>query len=193
MQTHIFTPNKKYTLMCGDIKVFTIDDSGEFNLYNDDLIPFQLKYRLNLDSKNSVANWFYFGDYLADRALPFDRANYREFMRVLKITPKPTREFRLKVSETCLGLSVSDNYWILPGSLSLSWQDVNVRCTYLNSTLEQVAFYGAKITLDGKPYSPELTAQGVYPKCWHRENGQPLRLYKRSHEGCNEAEVGNCA
>lgn len=82
------------------------------------------------------------------------------------------------------GLSLNDTLWFRPEGCALSWADVNLYENPFDEAIARFALTG-KAQAEGlnAAASPELTTNGMLPKCWHRcDDG--IYLMKGGTSGC---------
>lgn len=84
-------------------------------------------------------------------------------------------------------LSLNDSLWVKDVSSDLSWSEVNYYNNKFSDVAEKTAFDVGLMGLQFSPTSPEVTAEGTFPKCWRRVNGD-IYLYKTGLTGA--ANVG---
>ena len=81
------------------------------------------------------------------------------------------------------GLSLNDCYWIVEDGFEGSFARYNLYENRFSNVLALIAFTGCgssvRASLDS---SPEVTTNGMLPKCWRRESGV-IRLYKGGTSG----------
>ncbi len=174
-------------------------DEGEFLIHNPQMLPFPLRDNL-IDSRENesyrsfVKNYTSLMNFFHNRCLSIQRKNAKQLLNALHIPQKDDDDSVTKIMILCKALSVTDDYW-LSNNKDEQWDNVNLKNNPLHETIAQIALTGVKtLTITGLIRTPEYTAQGLYAKCWKRENGE-LYLYKSSttygHESEIEAEVSN--
>lgn len=83
------------------------------------------------------------------------------------------------------GLSLNDCYWVTEDGFDGNFAKNNLYDNRFSRVLGQIAFTGyGSSNISGLTSSPELTTNGMLPKCWRRENGV-IRLYKGGTEGAS--------
>jgi len=118
-------------------------------------------------------------DWLNSRFIPKNRAFVDKILAAM-----PGEDHHLvNLLNVTLGLSLTDDYWILPEShYDLLWEDHNLYENEFSDTLALVAFTGYDAKVKGIASSPEFTTNGMLPKCWRRI-GNKVYLYKGGTEG----------
>ncbi|WP_127581227.1 XRE family transcriptional regulator [Paenibacillus koleovorans] len=136
------------------------------------LLPYGLKVQ---DSE--LLSW------LHSRFIPKNRVFVENLLSALPDLDPPL----VNLLNTTLGLSLVDDYWILPESRTdLSWANHNLYENEFSETLALVAFTGYQEKVRGIVSSPEFTTNGMLPKCWRRIDGG-IYLYKGGTEGAANA------
>lgn len=99
------------------------------------------------------------------RAIPASRAGLRHLLEELRIAAPQ------KLLEKCLGLSLSDAYWIRPENKNLRWAQVNFHENPFSEDVGNILFgggAGGQISL----MSPDNTSDGWLRKKWTIQNGK---------------------
>ncbi|MDO4416313.1 MAG: XRE family transcriptional regulator [Erysipelotrichaceae bacterium] len=88
----------------------------------------------------------------------------------------------LRVSK---GLSLNDCYWVTDQDFEGTFDQYNLYDNRFSRILGQIAFTGYGTEAGNRAASsPELTTNGMLPKCWRRENGI-IKLYKGGTSGAS--------
>ena len=117
----------------------------------------------NIDS-NGLSSWW------NDRSIPLSRSGIKEVIEKLNINNPQTLLIK------CLGLSLSDQYWIKPKDRDIKWEDVNF---FDNDFSEDVGklLFGKPITnKDMNLSSPDNTSVGNLKKRWKIINGKRMMI-----------------
>lgn len=171
----------KYTLMHKNIPVMeweidsvtcAIQKTGE--IYAPEHIPLgTLGY--NKEADRSLLNKWWLG-----RSIPMSRSGIREALELLELS------LPQELIEKCLGLSLSDQYWIRPEGHDISWGEVNF---FQNAFSEDVgnSLFGkqpesAKLDL----MSPDNTSDGCLRKKWKIIDGKRCLVKAGSGQGQQE-------
>ncbi len=87
------------------------------------------------------------------------------------------------IIQICKGLSLNDSYWIVEESFEGKFKDYNLFENKFSTTLALIAYtgYGSN-KISGFTSSPELTTNGMLPKCWRRIKGD-IYLFKGGTSG----------
>lgn len=151
---------REYQLMHRDVEVATvaIDELtgvilSVLDVANPAHLPVGVAIRWSAVDRAALNNWW------IGRSIPASRSGLRHFLDELGISA--THELVLK----CLGLSLSDHYWIRPAGEDLLWKDVNF---YENDFSEDVGniLFGGTVTGNVDLVSPDNTSDGWLKKKW---------------------------
>lgn len=151
----------QYKLMHKNIPVMDIEiDEATYGIvrlgeiYNYEHIPLGvLTYEKKVD--RALLNHWWTG-----RSIPLSRSGIREALEIMDI-PVPQ-----KLVEKCMGLSLSDQYWICPFEKEVKWSDVNF---FQNDFSEDVGNSLFGIRTDSMALdlmSPDNTSDGYLKKKW---------------------------
>lgn len=158
---------KKYYLMHKNIKVAALDldivtggivSIGE--IYAEGHIPVGIMVKKHQIDRKELNHWW------SGRAIPASRAGLKSALQRLEV---PDTQLLL---EKCLGLSLSDQYWICPADSDLLWEQVNF---FDNPFSEDVGniLMGAVTDSDNiSLMSPDNTSDGWLKKKWTIRNGK---------------------
>ncbi len=72
--------------------------------------------------------------------------------------------------EITKALSLNDTFWVKPISSNLTWDDVSLYGNDFDETIAKLAFEGGEYVSSFSPTSPEFSTDGMYAKCWIRED-----------------------
>lgn len=162
----------KYILMHRDITVaeLELDDatctiSSIGNVYNASHLPVGVPVRHNEIDRAALNEWW------SGRAIPASRDGIRDMLEQLQIMTTQ------RLLDKCLGLSLSDQYWICPQASPCEWKDVNF---FENDFSEDVgnALFGVELPEGGNIdlMSPDNTSDGWLKKKWTIVDGQRCLL-----------------
>lgn len=119
------------------------------------------------DSPSWLLNW------LRGRFIPSNRAFVENIIQTASFTTGDLIDLLCAT----LGLSLTDDYWVMPDIYELSWDKYNLYDNPFSETLALVAFTGHNAKVNGLISSPEYTTNGMLRKCWRRIDGK-VKLYK---------------
>lgn len=157
---------KEYILMHRNIEVvqLTLDQiTGTIvkvgTVFNDAHIPVGIGIRRGIVDRATLNEWW------IGRSIPVSRAGLKHLLEQLQISAPQ------KLLEKCLGLSLSDAYWIKPAESVLQWSDVNF---YENQFSEDVGniLFGGGIAGEISLMSPDNTSDGWLRKKWKIQDGK---------------------
>lgn len=162
---------KVYYLMLKDRELLRVD-GAEVTVINRVLLPLELRGKAKI-------NYAEFHNWISKRVLSMSRSNYKALVNNLGLEQGDS----FQVAMWCNALSLTDCYWIkYEDTPNLKWKDVNLYDNKFSEAIASIAFTGdSPVTITGTLATPELTNQGVYTKCWVRED-DGIYLYKASND-----------
>lgn len=91
----------------------------------------------------------------------------------------------MDIIAVCRGLSLNDSYWVVEDSFAGTFDQYNLYENRFSRILGMIAFtgYGSSVR-SSLISSPELTTNGMLPKCWRRIDGK-VKLYKGGTSGAS--------
>ena len=105
-------------------------------------------------------------EWWTDRSIPASRSGIREALETLEISSTKMLLVR------CLGLSLSDQYWIKPEGSELSWESINFFNNPFSDDIGDVLFGGNR-KADALDFSsPDNTSDGNLKKRWKIMDGR---------------------
>lgn len=157
----------KCTLMHKHMPVveLELDDATGFiqkvgTVYASEHLPVGIPIRKGITDRGAFNEWW------TDRSIPASRSGAREAMETLEITNTQILVVR------CLGLSLSDQYWIRPEGSNLTWDSINFFENDFSEDIGDVLF-GTKKKTDSLDFSsPDNTSDGNLKKRWKIINGK---------------------
>lgn len=164
----------EYTLMHKNISAAQIEIDEEtgsiskiIEIYHENHMPVGTVYTMHHETKAqrmALNHWW------TGRSIPASRSGIREALDELGIY-----DTTLLLTH-CLGLSLSDHYWIKPADCDLKWEDVNFFTNDFSDDMGDVLF-GAPKKQNGFDYSsPDNTSDGNLRKRWKIINGKRYLL-----------------
>ncbi len=116
-------------------------------------------------------------DWLCRRTSPMGRHFMRDLMASLGLNMRDP-EFHRKALEFSKGLSLNDVHWVVPDDFQGTWEDCNLYANEFSKSMAEISFSGRGLRSPGEvTTSPEMTTNGMLPKCWRRVKAGVL-LYK---------------
>ena len=93
----------------------------------------------------------------------------------------------MSIIAVCKGLSLNDSYWVVEDGFNGAFDQYNLYENRFSRILGLIAFtgYGSSVR-SSLVSSPELTTNGMLPKCWRRVDGI-VKLYKGGTSGASNA------
>lgn len=121
---------------------------------------------IGISVKNGVADRAALNTWWTDRSIPASRSGIREALEVLEIAN--TKLLLLR----CYGLSLSDQYWIKPDGIDLTWDDINFFHHPFSDDIGDVLFDAPKKANELNFSSPDNTSDGFLKKRWKIIDGK---------------------
>lgn len=151
----------KYTLMHKRLAVaqLQLDDASGFIQKIDSVsapehLPVGVAVRKGVADRAALNEWW------TNRSIPASRSGIREALERLDVAS--TRMLLVR----CCGLSLTDQYWILPESADFTWDQVNFFSNSFSDDMGNVLF-GAPKKAEGFDFSsPDNTTDGYLKKRW---------------------------
>lgn len=116
--------------------------------------------------KRGVADRAALNEWWTDRSIPASRFGVREALETLGVSGTKTLLAR------CYGLSLSDQYWILPDGTDLKWEKLNFFGNGFSGDVGDALFGLKKKTGPIDYVSPDSTADGFLIKRWKTIDGK---------------------
>lgn len=160
-----------YLIMHKDIPVVEIGldrDTGVIEtvkkIYNLDHVPVGIVVKKGMIDRASLNNWW------ISRAIPASRDGLKDALQEFGLSSSQ------ELLDKCLGLSLSDQYWIQPVGSPLTWEKVNFFENAFSDDAGNILLgkhsMGKKIDL----MSPDNTSDGWLRKKWKIVNGKRCLL-----------------
>ena len=119
--------------------------------------------------------------WLNRRTAPMGRHFIRDLMASLGLNMRDP-DFHRKALAFSKGLSLNDVHWVVPDGFGASWEECNLYSNAFSKSMAEIAFSGHGSRSPGEvTTSPEMTTNGMLPKCWRRIKDRVL-LYKSGSE-----------
>ena len=113
-------------------------------------------------------------EWLCRRTAPMGRHFMRDLMASLGLNMRDP-EFHRKALEFSKGLSLNDVHWVVPDDFHGTWEDCNLYANDFSKSMAEIAFTGHGLrSPEEATTSPEMTTNGMLPKCWRRVKGEIL-------------------
>lgn len=126
--------------------------------------------------------------WLTRRTAPMGRHFIRDLMASLGLNMRDP-DFHRKALAFSRGLSLNDVHWVVPDGFGASWEECNLYSNAFSKSMAEIAFSGHGSRSPGEvTTSPEMTTNGMLPKCWRRVKERVL-LYKGGSEVSLVADV----
>ena len=129
-------------------------------VYQPEHLPVGVSFKNGIVERGQLNEWW------TDRSIPASRSGVRNALENLNITNTKALLVR------CFGLSLSDQYWIKPQDLDLSWDKVNFFENAFSEDIGDVLFGQAKKKEGFDFSSPDNTSDGCLKKRWKIIDGK---------------------
>lgn len=129
-------------------------------VYQPEHLPVGVSFKNGIVERGQLNEWW------TDRSIPASRSGVRNALENLNITN--TRALLVR----CFGLSLSDQYWIKPQDLDISWDKVNFFENAFSEDIGDVLFGQAKKKEGFDFSSPDNTSDGCLKKRWKIIDGK---------------------
>ncbi len=161
----------QYTLMHKEVPVALLkldETSGSIShidtVYEPSHLPVGVGYKHGHADRAALNAWW------IDRSIPASRSGIRQALETLQV-----ESTKLLLSR-CMGLSLSDQYWIRPKDSTVSWRETNFFENPFSDDIGDVLL-GKAAKTDGFDFSsPDNTSDGCLKKRWKIINGQRCLL-----------------
>lgn len=162
---------KWYTLMHKNVPVAELEldtSSGAIasvgTLYDEARVPVGISVKKGSIDRGGLNAWW------RGRAIPASRYGIRTALQELRITGT---QFLL---EKCLGLSLSDQYWIRPAGSALLWEKINFFQNSFSEDVGNILFGKGSDNGEIDLMSPDNTSDGWLKKKWKIIDGKRCLL-----------------
>ena len=164
----------KYTLMHKNISVADVEideDLGVItnidNISARDHLPVGVVHQLRHDE---TVDRYALNQWWAGRSIPASRMGVNEALEVLGVSS--TKQLITK----CLGLSLSDHYWLRPYNSNITWEAVNFFDNDFSDDIGDVLFGVNNKNVGFDFVSPDNTSDGNLQKRWKTIDGKRCLL-----------------
>ncbi len=174
----------EYTLMHKDVPVADLELDAATGVirstgavYHSAHLPVGVPMKKGSVDRSSLNNWW------CGRSIPASRSGIRTALAELNLS-----DTRLLL-EKCLGLSLSDQYWIRPAASSLSWEKINFFENPFSEDVGNILFGKRSDHHNISLMSPDNTSDGWLKKKWKIINGK--RCLIKAGSGATQQEPYN--
>ncbi len=131
-----------------------------FEVYKSEHLPVGISFKGGKVDRKDLNEWW------MDRSIPASRSGVREALTNLNIANTKMLLVR------CFGLSLSDQYWIKPQDINISWGEINFFDNAFSEDIGDVLFGQAKKEEGFDFSSPDNTSDGCLKKRWKIIDGK---------------------
>lgn len=149
-------------------------------------IPINIEHMPVGTIKNGKVNLIKLNTWWLSRTIPASRENIEELLEVVNM------HFSQQLLEKSFGLSLTDQYWIMPFNVNLDWHKINFFENVFSEDVGDVLTGIKSIDLKNDildPLSPDNTSDGMLKKKWKIINGK--RCLLKSGTGILKQEIAN--
>lgn len=161
----------KYTLMHKNIAVidFELDDATSsirklLSLHRPDHLPVGTLSVKGLVDRGALNSWW------IDRSIPASRSGVREALNAMGVSNVQA------LLPRCFGLSLSDQYWVMPQGSNMKWEDINFFDNPFSEDIGDVLVGKAVGSAQIDFRSPDNTSDGFLRKRWKIIEGKRCLL-----------------
>lgn len=176
--------NKRYVLMHKNVSVADIEldeassaISAINKVYAENHVPIGISVKKSEIDRAALNEWW------KGRAIPASRDGIQTALTELNLSTTQ------KLLEKCLGLSLSDQYWICPASSGISWSQVNFFDNPFSDDVGNVLFGKGSGSEEISLMSPDNTSDGWLKKKWKIIDGK--RCLIKGGSGATQQEPYN--
>lgn len=174
----------RYTLMHKNIAVADIDIDETLGgiskirgIISEEHLPVGV---VRMQCQNETIDRFAFNQWWTGRSIPASRMGLSDMLGILGIASS-----NLLLTK-CLGLSLSDHYWIRPYESNMLWEDVNFFDNDFSDDIGDLLF-GTNVKNSGFDLSsPDNTSDGNLKKRWKIIDGKRCLLKSGSNPYCQQ-------
>jgi len=175
---------KRYILMHKNISVADIEldeassaISAIGHIYEAPHVPLGIPVKKGVIDRSALNEWW------RGRAIPASRAGIKNALTELNLSTTQ------KLLEKCLGLSLSDQYWICPADSGIQWSQVNFFDNPFSEDVGNILFGQGSSNDHMSLMSPDNTSDGWLKKKWKIIDGK--RCLIKGGSGATQQEPYN--
>lgn len=175
---------KQYILMHKNIPVADIEldeassaISAIGHIYEAPHVPLGISVKKGMIDRSALNEWW------RGRAIPASRAGIKNALAELNVSTTQ------KLLEKCLGLSLSDQYWICPAGSGIQWSQVNFFDNPFSEDMGNILFGQGSSSDHMSLMSPDNTSDGWLKKKWKIIDGK--RCLIKGGSGATQQEPYN--
>ena len=157
----MFVELTKYTLMHKNIPtidMFINDKSGYIEIVGTLVSAEHLP--IGISCKNDIVNEEELNEWWSERCIPANREGFKQLFYSMNMN------VRRNILTRCMGLSLSDQYWICPTSSGVRWEEVNFFQNAFSDDVGNILLGRGSSTGRVSLMSPDNTSDGWLKKKW---------------------------
>lgn len=147
------------------------------HVFHENHVPVGINIKKGLIDRTGLNEWW------RGRAIPASRAGIQNALLELRL---PDTQLLL---EKCLGLSLSDQYWICPAGSKLNWEQINFFENPFSEDMGNILFGRGSSSSKISLMSPDNTSDGWLKKKWKVIDGK--RCLIKGGSGATQQEPYN--
>lgn len=157
----------KYTLMHKNIPtidMFINDKSGYIEIVGTLVSAEHLP--IGISCKNDIVNEEELNEWWSERCIPANREGFKQLFYSMNMN------VRRNILTRCMGLSLSDQYWIKPANSDIKWSEVNFFENIFPEDMGNLLFGEIHSDPSLNLFSPDNTTGGCLKKRWKIIDGK---------------------
>lgn len=171
-----------FEIMHKDSIVAAISPRGEVEIYNLQLLPYDLylqewdDYDTHLDNVTNFQHW------CASRMLSLDRIHAKAILNAIGALQSPTDADRANIALSCHCVSLTDVYWVRERGDNVTFEQINIYENSLNEAIVELSLKGKALTVTNqelvtpRDLAHDLSTRGLFPKAWIRRDDSFILL-----------------
>lgn len=161
----------KYMLMHKEIPVCKVElDEATGSIRSIGEVQCFRHLPVGISVKKGKADRAALNEWWLERSIPASRSGIRQVLETMELSS--TRQLLTR----CMGLSLSDQYWMKPEKSAVSWQEVNFFQNEFSEDVGDVLLGKKEKKADFDFHSPDNTSDGCLKKRWKLINGKRCLL-----------------
>lgn len=163
----MFVELTKYTLMHKNIPtidMFINDKSGYIEIVGTLVSAEHLP--IGISCKNDIVNEEELNEWWSERCIPANREGFKQLFYSMNMN------VRRNILTRCMGLTLSDQYWIKPANSDIKWSEVNFFENIFPEDMGNLLFGEIHSDPSLNLFSPDNTTGGCLKKRWKIIDGK---------------------
>lgn len=171
-----------FEIMHKDSVVAAISTRGEVEIYNLQLLPYDLYLQEWDDYDTHRDNVTNFQHWCASRMLSLDRTHAKAILNAIGALQSPTDADRANIALSCHCVSLTDVYWVRERGDNVTFEQINIYENSLNEAIVELSLKGKALTVTNqelvtpRDLAHDLSTRGLFPKAWIRRDDSFILL-----------------